>query len=388
MKSNKNILEVAQVFFKLGLIAFGGPAAHVSMMEDEIVTKRKWMDRQHFLDLMGATNLIPGPNSTEMTMHCGYQRAGVIGLFVAGFCFIFPAIVITCILAFLYVEYGTMPQVEQFVFGIKPAVLAIIAGAVLKLGKKALKSWELGALGAFVIAASLLGINEVLALLGAGILGAIIFYSQEKKTGKSYKSLLPFLSLNLTTAVIVKSAIPAMKVFWIFLKVGAVLYGSGYVLFAYLEDELVSAGYMTMAELLDAIAVGQFTPGPVLSTATFIGYQLAGFKGAMAASVGIFLPSFVFVWMLNPLVKKMRSSKFLGYFLDSVNIAAVSIMLAVLFTMGKETIFPTLNEEMLFSWQALVIAALSFFFVFGPKKLNSMWVVIGGGFLGYLLSFV
>jgi chromate transporter len=192
----------------------------------------------------------------------------------------------------------------------------------------------------------------------------------------------------LTTAVIVKSAIPAMKVFWIFLKVGAVLYGSGYVLFAYLEDELVSAGYMTMAELLDAIAVGQFTPGPVLSTATFIGYQLAGFKGAMAASVGIFLPSFVFVWMLNPLVKKMRSSKFLGYFLDSVNIAAVSIMLAVLFTMGKETIFPTLNEEMLFSWQALVIAALSFFFVFGPKKLNSMWVVIGGGFLGYLLSFV
>ena len=182
--------------------------------------------------------------------------------------------------------------------------------------------------------------------------------------------------------------IPAMKVFWIFLKVGAVLYGSGYVLFAYLEDELVSAGYMTMAELLDAIAVGQFTPGPVLSTATFIGYQLAGFKGAMAASVGIFLPSFIFVWMLNPLVKKMRSSKFLGYFLDSVNIAAVAIMLAVLFTMGKETIFPTLNEETLFSWQALVIAALSFFFVFGPKKLNSMWVVVGGGFLGYLLSLV
>jgi len=388
MKSNKNILEVAQVFFKLGLIAFGGPAAHVSMMEDEIVTKRKWMDRQHFLDLMGATNLIPGPNSTEMTMHCGYQRAGVIGLFVAGFCFIFPAIVITCILAFLYVEYGTMPQVEQFVFGIKPAVLAIIAVAVLKLGKKALKSWELGVLGAFVIAASLSGINEVLALLGAGLLGASIFYAREKTTGKSYKSLLPFLSLNLTTAVIVKSVIPAMKVFWIFLKVGAVLYGSGYVLFAYLEDELVSAGYLTMAELLDAIAVGQFTPGPVLSTATFIGYQLAGFKGAMAASVGIFLPTFVFVWMLNPLVKKMRSSKFLGYFLDSVNIAAVSIMLAVLFTMGKETIFPTLNEEMLFSWQALVIAALSFFFVFGPKKLNSMWVVIGGGFLGYLLSFV
>ena len=169
MKKNKNIIEVAQVFFKLGLFAFGGPAAHVAMMEDEIVTKRKWMDRQHFLDLMGATNLIPGPNSTEMTMHCGYQRAGVLGLFVAGFCFIFPAVVITCILAYLYVEFGTMPQVEQFVFGIKPAVLAIIAGAVLKLGKKALKSWELGVLWLFVIAASLLGVNEVMALLGAGL---------------------------------------------------------------------------------------------------------------------------------------------------------------------------------------------------------------------------
>lgn len=388
MKKNKNIIEVAQVFFKLGLFAFGGPAAHVAMMEDEIVTKRKWMDRQHFLDLMGATNLIPGPNSTEMTMHCGYQRAGVLGLFVAGFCFIFPAVVTTCILAYLYVEYGTLPQVEQFVFGIKPAVLAIIAGAVLKLGKKALKSWELGVLGVFVIIASFSGVNEVIALLVAGIIGAIIFYTQEKTTGKSYKTFLPLLSLNLTTAVVAKTAIPAMKVFWIFLKVGAVLYGSGYVLFAYLEDELVASGLMSMPELLDAIAVGQFTPGPVLSTATFIGYQLAGFGGAIAATVGIFLPSFLFVLMLNPLVHKMRKSKFLGYFLDSVNVAAVAIMVAVLFTMGKETIFPNVNSETLFSWQALVIAAISFFFVFGPKKLNSMWIVLGGGVLGYLLSLV
>ena len=381
MKSKNNILEIAQVFFKLGLIAFGGPAAHVAMMEEEIVTKRKWMDRQHFLDLMGATNLIPGPNSTEMTMHCGHHRGGTLGLFVAGFCFIFPAVVITLILAYLYVEFGELPSIKPFVEGIKPAVLALIAGAVFKLGKKALKTWELGVLGGLVIIASgLLGYSEIVVLLSAGVLGALFFYSREKTKGKGdLKAVLPLLSVNLTTAVVVNSAITATKVFWIFLKVGAVLYGSGYVLFAYLEDELVGAGYMTMAELLDAIAVGQFTPGPVLSTATFIGYQLAGFWGALGATLGIFLPSFLFVLILNPLVPAMRKSKFLSYFLDSVNVAAVAVMVSVLFTMGIETIV---------SWQTAVIAIFGFFFIFGPKKLNAMWIVLGGSILGYLLSLI
>lgn len=375
-----NYLEIAQVFFKLGLIAFGGPAAHVAMMEEEIVSKRKWMDRQHFLDLMGATNLVPGPNSTEMTMHCGHHRGGTIGLFIAGFCFIFPAVVITLILAFLYVEYGELPEIKPFVFGIKPAVLALIAGAIFKLGKKALKTKELMILGVLVIVASLLGVNEIIALLSAGVLGALFFYFREKSLTNgsgNLKGIFPLLSANLSTVVITKTVISATKVFWIFLKVGAVLYGSGYVLFAYLEDELVGAGYMSMAELLDAIAVGQFTPGPVLSTATFIGYQLAGFWGALAATLGIFLPSFLFVLILNPLVPKMRKSKFLSYFLDSVNVAAVAVMVAVLFTMGKET---------LISWEAFVIAALGFFFIFGPKKLNAMWIVVGGGVLGYLLN--
>ena len=294
--SKNNLLEIAQVFFKLGLIAFGGPAAHIAMMEDEIIRKRKWMDHTHFLDLMGATNLIPGPNSTEMTMHCGYHRGGILGLFVAGFCFIFPAVVITLVLAFLYVKYGEVPAVAPFVDGIKPAILAVILGAIFKLGKKALKSWELGILGALVIIASgYYGYNEVIVLLSAGVLGGIYFYFRNYSGNEGKKlAMVPLLSVNLFTPIVAKaSAISSLKIFLIFLKVGAVLYGSGYVLFAYLEGELVVPGYLQMNELIDAIAVGQFTPGPVLSTATFIGYQLGGFWGAMGATFGIFLPSFI-----------------------------------------------------------------------------------------------
>jgi len=387
MSKKQNITEVAKVFFKLGLIAFGGPAAHVAMMEDEIVAKRKWMTREHFLDLMGATNLIPGPNSTEMTMHCGYQRAGVLGLFAAGFSFIFPAVVLTVILAYFYVEYGNLPQVEPFIFGIKPAVLAIIASAIFKLGKKALKSWELGILGAIVVlitAIPQIDVNEIMALLGAGVFGAIYFYSKSKteKKSTSLKSFIPIVLLQISTKTIV--SVTSVKVFWTFLKVGSILYGSGYVLFAYLDVELVETSMMSRQELMDAIAVGQFTPGPVLSTATFIGYQLAGFWGALAATLGIFLPSFIFVLILNPLIPKMRKSKFLGYFLDSVNVAAVAIMVSVLFTMGQET---------LIDWKSITIAIISFIAIFPPKfmkfkSLNAMWVVFGGSILGYLLHLI
>jgi len=216
---NANLKEVAQVFFKLGCIAFGGPAAHVAMMEEEIVDKRKWFDRQHFLDLMGATNLIPGPNSTEMTMHCGYERAGWAGLFVAGACFIFPAVVITGLLAYLYVTYGQLPAVAPFVEGIKPAVLAIIAGAIYKLGKKALKNWELGVLGVIVLVVSVLGVNEILALLVAGVLGAIYFYGRASITQGKLKMLLPLAIGPLATTTVVK--ISTAQIFWTFLKVGA-----------------------------------------------------------------------------------------------------------------------------------------------------------------------
>lgn len=379
MKTPESLKEVAKLFFKLGCIAFGGPAAHVAMMEDEVVKQRKWMSQQHFLDLMGATNLIPGPNSTEMTMHCGHERAGAKGLFVAGACFIFPAVVITLVLAILYKEYGQLPAIEPFIFGIKPAVLAIILAAVIKLGKKALKSTELGILGLLVLGASLAGFNEVLALLIAGVAGGIYFFLRHQITsgGDSARMMIPVILLQAPSAAVTDLA--ASKVFLTFLKVGAILYGSGYVLFAYLDAELVMQGLMTREQLIDAIAVGQFTPGPVLSTSTFIGYQLAGIPGAIGATVGIFLPSFLFVWLLNPLVPRMRKSKILSYFLDSVNIAAVAVMVAVLFDMGKDT---------LFDWRAIVIALLALFFTFGPKKLNSMWIVALGAVLGYFLHFL
>ena len=375
MKNNK-LIEVAKVFFKLGLFAFGGPAAHIAMMEDEVVTKRKWMDRQHYLDLIGATNLIPGPNSTEMTMHCGHERAGFKGLFVAGISFIFPAILITGFLAWLYVEYGELPEVAPFIKGIKPAVLAIIASAVYKLGKKALKGWELGVLGLIVLSLSIYGVNEVVALLCAGLFGAFYFYSKHK-ISSSTKSIIPILFLQSSTSII--SKVTTVKVFLTFLKVGSVLYGSGYVLFAYLDAELVETGLMTRESLLDAIAVGQFTPGPVLSTATFVGYQLNGLWGAIAASAGIFLPSFIFVLILNPFVSKMRKSKFLSYFLDSVNVAAVAVMAGVLFTMTKETVI---------DWRTLLIAILGFIVVFGFKKVSVMWVILGGAILGYALYMI
>lgn len=373
MQNKGSKKEVASVFFKLGCIAFGGPAAHISMMEDEIVTKRKWIDRQHFLDLIGATNIIPGPNSTEMTMHCGYERAGIAGMFIAGFCFIFPAVLITGILAFFYSKYGNLPQVEPFIFGIKPAVLAIIASAIIKLGKKALKNTELIILALLVLTTSLAGINEIVALLVAGMFGTL-YFSIKNKVVNGTASLIPlFLFQGASASTTVLSA---TSVFWTFLKVGSILYGSGYVLFAYLDAELVMKGLLTRPELLDAIAAGQFTPGPVLSTATFIGYQLAGWQGALTATIGIFLPSFIFVMILNPLVPKLRSSKILSAFLDSVNSAAVAVMVAVLLLMAKDSII---------NWQAIVIVALSLFFTFGPKKLNVMWIVSGGAFLGYLL---
>lgn len=369
---NNTLKEVALVFFKLGCFAFGGPAAHIAMMEDEIVVKRKWMTRDYFLDLIGTTNLIPGPNSTEMTMHCGYERAGKAGLFVAGIAFVLPATVITAILAYLYVEYGELPQVEPFIFGIKPAVLAIIASAILKLGKKAIKTTELAVLGVIVLTVSLLGVNEIIALLSAGILGMLYFYVKERKmTGLNSISPLAFSS-GLGFAL---TKLSTLKVFLVFLKVGAILYGSGYVLFAYLDAELVTRGWLTRVELIDAIAVGQFTPGPVLSTSTFIGYQLSGFMGALTATAGIFLPSFLFVLILNPFLPKMRKSKILRYFLDAVNVAAVAVMLAVLIIMTKET---------LLDWKAIAIALGSVFLVF-KSKISPIWIIIIGSGLGYVL---
>ena len=376
MTETQKLKQVAAVFFKLGLFAFGGPAAHIAMMEHEVVTKRAWMTREHYLDLIGATNLIPGPNSTEMTMHCGYQRAGKKGLFIAGISFVFPAVFITAILGYLYVLYGALPQVQPFIKGIQPAVIVIIASAVIKLGKKAVKNWELALLGTLFLAASLLGFDQVLVLFAGGLLGMCYFLIKSKMQTTSL-AIAPLFMVFIVSEIGAK--LSAMGIFLKFLKVGSILYGSGYVLFAYLDTELVTTALLSQTQLIEAIGIGQFTPGPILSTATFIGYQLGGFWGAIAATAGIFMPSFLFVWLLNPLIPKMRKSKVLGYFLDSINVAAVAIMLAVVITMSKQT---------LVDWQAALIAILSGILIFGFKKVSVMWVLIIGAILGYVLAFI
>lgn len=373
VKQKGDLKEIAKLFFKLGSIAFGGPAAHIAMMEDEVVRKRNWMTREHFLDLVGATNLIPGPNSTEMTMHCGHERAGWKGLIVAGACFIFPAVVITGIFAWLYQEYGQLPKVEPFIYGIKPAVISIILFAVYRLGQKALKTIELGILGTATLVVSLMGVNEIIALFGCGFAGLLLYYAKNlnKNTANS------FFPLILIPAAV--SQLSSLKIFWIFLKVGALLYGSGYVLFAFLDAELVSKGFLTRQVLIDAVAVGQFTPGPVLSTATFIGWQMNGVWGALAATLGIFLPSFLFVAILNPLIPKMRRSKLFGAFLDAINIAAVAVIIAVCIEMGRDT---------LTDWRTIAIALTSLVLVFVFKNVNSAFIVAGGALLGYFLTFI
>ncbi len=372
MRKSENLKEIASVFAKLGVFAFGGPAAHIAMMEDEIIEKRKWMTQQEFLDLVGATNLIPGPNSTEMTMHCGYIRGGVAGLFTAGICFIFPAVLITGILAYLYIEYGQLPAIEPWIIGIKPAVLAIILGAIYKLGKKALKNWQLAIIGLIVIILNVMGLNEVFSILLGGLMGLLLKIGQPKKMVLFSPALLLGAFSKFTVGA------GSANIFWIFLKVGGLLFGSGYVLLAYLDGMLIEElGWLSRAELLDAIAIGQLTPGPVLSTSTFIGYQLNGVQGAIAATIGIFLPSFLFVWLLNPLVPKLRSSPLAGGFLDGVNVAAVAIMVVVTFQLG---------QSVLVNWQSILIAGLSILVFFGLKKVSVIWIVIGGAVLGKVLT--
>lgn len=371
MDTNDKLKEIAMVFFKMGSIAFGGPAAHIAMMEDEIVKKRKWITSEHFLDLMGATNLIPGPNSTEMTMHCGHERAGWKGLFTAGICFVLPAVIMTMVLAWAYQEYGQLPDIQPFVYGIKPAVIAIIIAAVYKLGKKALKNKGLAILGISTFVACLLGVHEIIALFSCGLLG--LFWYLLRNSKRTLNSFSPLVFFHITEPE------NTLKILLIFLKVGALLYGGGYVLFAFLDAELVSTGLLSRQELMDAVAVGQFTPGPVLSTATFIGWQLGGFWGSMAATIGIFLPSFIFVLILNPIIPKLRKSKSISIFLDSINIAAVAVILAVCIDMGKDT---------LTDWRTLLITIFSLIIVFGYKKMNSALLVMGGSLVGYGLSFI
>lgn len=374
MANRQALREVATVFFRLGCIAFGGPAAHIALLEEEVVRKRAWMSHAHFLDLIGVTNLIPGPNSTEMTMHCGHERAGWPGLIVAGICFIFPATVITGVFAGLYAQYGQLPQLAPFIYGIKPAVLAIILAAAITLGKKALKTIELSLLAVATVVACLLGVSEIVALFAGGLLGVGLYLA--RKAVNTTPVVLP--------VILLQKLIPAMPgewipIFWTFLKIGSLLYGGGYVLFAFLDAELVSQGLLTKQQLLDAVAVGQFTPGPVLSTATFIGWQMGGVAGALAATVGIFLPSFLFVVRLNPLIPRMRKSAGLAAFLDAVNAASVAVIVAVCLQMGKDT---------LTDWRTGLIAVASVAVTLIWKGVNGGLIILGGALAGYGLSLI
>ncbi len=369
---NKNLKDVASLFFRLGFTAFGGPAVHIAMMRNEVVEKLKWLSEQDFLDLLGVTNLIPGPNSTEMAIHLGHKRAGWIGLIVAGFCFITPAVLITGFIAWLYKMYGTLPQAQNYVYGIKPAVIAVILGAIYPLAKRSLKSIELAILGLAALVLSILGYNELYIMFGAGLIAVAITTIKTKDTSKG---LLPMLLLQTPASGL--AYLSNSRLFFTFLKIGSILYGSGYVLFAFLDSELVAKGFLHRQVLIDAIAVGQFTPGPVFSAVTFVGYQVNGWHGAVLATIGIFLPSFLFVAFLSPLLLKLRQSKVFSSFLDAVNIASVAIIMAVCYAMGKESIH---------DWRTILIACLGLIIAFTWPKINSAWVILGGALLGYLLA--
>ncbi len=380
---NAKIKEIIKLFFRLGCTAFGGPVAHIAMMDEEFVEKRKWLKREEFLDLMGATNMIPGPNSTEMTMHLGMERAGVKGMIAAGTSFIFPAALMTAVLAWIYVEFGHLPDFEKLMMGIQPVVIVIILGALLKLYKKAVKTRPLLYISLFAALLVLLGVGEITTLLIGAVLGLglYLFFTREKSdnTGSDLKkNLLPFLPAFAGTGAIGGGlyTFSYAGLFWVFFKVGAVLFGSGYVLFAYLEGALIDdLQWLTKDQLMDAIAIGQFTPGPVLTTATFIGFQIGGWMGALLATLGIFIPSFAYVAILNPLVPKMRSSKIFGAILDAVNVAALGLMAAVLLTLAAHSMVTP---------QAFLIAGLAFYLSYF-KKVSAPWLVLMGGFLGWFL---
>ena len=371
--------EIAKVFLRLGILAFGGPAAHIAMMDEEIVQKKKWIDRTKFMDLIGATNLIPGPNSTELAIHLGYERGGVLGLFIAGICFIFPAMFIVLAFAVGYVRYGTIPNVEGILYGVKPVIIAIVFQALLRLGKSVIKGYLAVSVASIVIVGSFLGVSEIPLLLMAGTL--VMAVKNRDQFSSRTLMLYPLPFLTVTNAVLLKNRIDMGlgRLFLTFLKIGSVLYGSGYVLLAFLESEFIRAfPVISEKQLLDAVAIGQLTPGPVFTTATFIGYLVLGIPGALVSTAGIFLPSFLLVWLLKPLIPKIRQSKWAGGLLDGVNIASLGLMTAVTVRLGMASLVDLLSVSLF---------ALSLF-ILTKFKINSAWIIIAGGAIGFISQFL
>lgn len=368
--------ELAGLFLKLGAMSFGGPAAHIAMMEDEVVRRRGWLSHPQFLDLLGVTNLIPGPNSTEMAIHIGWRRARWRGLLVAGTCFILPAVVAVLVLSWAYVRFGARPEAAALLGGIKPVVIAIVLQALWRLGRAAMKTRALAALAVVGAGLNLAGFNELLILFGTGAVCAAGRNAASRRDGDGGPSIATLVPLAVAPAALHgASAVPfgLWPLFGFFLKVGSVLFGSGYVLLAFLRADLVTRwGWLTESQLMDAIAVGQFTPGPVFTTATFIGYVLGGPAGAAAATVGIFLPAFVFVAASGPITPHLRRSPTAGAFLDGVNVASLALMAVVSWELGRSAIvdLPTL---------ALALAVL---FCLVRFRTNSAWLILAGALFG------
>lgn len=373
-----HLQEVAGLFLKIGLTAFGGPAAHVAIMHDEVVKRRKWLSDQEFLDLLGATNLIPGPNSSEMAIHLGFRRAGWQGFIAGGLGFVLPATLIVLVLAWVYARFGALPQAGWLLYGIKPVVIAIILQALWSLGGKAIRGLPTGLAAAIILGLYFLGLNEIALLFAGGL--AVMLAENLPRLRKRMAGLLMFPLGGAAGASLV-AAIPFSlpTLFLTFLKIGSVMYGSGYVLLAFLRADLVVRyGWLTDAQLLDAIAIGQVTPGPLFTTATFIGYQLGGVAGALLATLGIFLPSFLFVAISSPFVPHLRRSPWFGALLDGVNAAALGLMAAVTWQVGRASLvdLPTV---------LIALVSLGLLLRF---KVNSTWLIVSGAGIGWLLSLI
>ena len=378
------LTEVSILFLRLGATAFGGPAAHIAMMRQELVARRQWLSDQQFLDLLGATNLIPGPNSTEMAIHIGLLRAGWRGLIASGVCFILPAMLIVLALAWAYVEYGTRPAATWLLYGVKPVIIAVVFQALYGLARTAIKTLFLAFAGVAVFALYLLGGNEIALLFGAGaVVVAVENGRRFIRRPHSAALVAPFALGGLPLALAASGGAAAsyslLTLFLTFLKIGSVLYGSGYVLLAFLRNDfVVRLGWLTNEQLLDAVSIGQLTPGPVFTTATFIGYIVGGVEGALLATLGIFLPSFVFVAAIHPLIPKLRGSPWTASLLDGVNVAAIGLMAAVTWTLARDAIVDVLTAAL-----ALLAAVLLIRY-----RVNSAWLVLAAGAIGVAFHYV
>jgi chromate transporter len=375
--SNPPLLEVITLFLRLGLTSFGGPAAHNALMHQEIVTRRKWVSEQEFLDLLGAANLLPGPTSTELAIFLGYKRAGWAGLALGGACFILPAVLLVMALSWAYVGYGTTPIAGAILYGILPVVIAIVVFALWGLGRRAVKNRWLGIIGVLAMSVYLLGVNVLVVLLSAGLVVMAVANRSKIKAAGVKGLLLPLAGLAAGAAAPVPFSLGLL--FLTFLKIGAVLYGGGYVLLAFLRADLVvRLGWLTDRQLIDAVAIGQVTPGPVFTTATFIGYLLGGIPGAILATVAIFLPSFFFVAISSRFIPKLRGSSWAAAFLDGVNVASLGLMAGVTFQLSLTAIQDPLT----------VLLALISLGLLLRWKPNSTWLILGGAIVGWLHTLV